>query len=61
MLEPLNQTVGAKPGQIVVVAITKQPTDKQPPFGKVVKVLGEMGAPGMATDIAIQNFGIPHE
>ena len=61
VLVPLNQTGGAKPGQIVVVAITKQPTDKQPPFGKVVKVLGEMGAPGMATDIAIHNFGIPHE
>ena len=61
VLVPLDQTGGAKPGQIVVVAITRQPTDKKPPFGKVVKVLGEMGAPGMATDIAIHNFGIPHE
>ncbi len=61
VLIPLKDTGGAKPGQIVVAAIVNQPTEKQPPVGKIVKVLGEMGAPGMATDIAIHNFGIPYQ
>ena len=61
ILVPLADTGGAKPGQVVVAAIVKQPTGKQPPVGKIVKVLGEMGAPGMATDIAIRNFGIPQD
>ncbi|KAA9133104.1 ribonuclease R [Marinihelvus fidelis] len=61
VLIPLKDTGGAKPGQIVVAAIINQPTEKQPPVGKIVQVLGEMGAPGMATDIAIHNFGIPYQ
>lgn len=61
VLIPLKDTGGAKPGQIVVAAIVNQPTEKQPPVGKIVQVLGDMGAPGMATDIAIHNFGIPYQ
>lgn len=61
VLIPLKDTMDARPGQVVVAAIVQQPTERQPPLGRIVQVLGEMGAPGMATDIAIHNFGIPFE
>ena len=58
---PLPDTAGARPGQVVVVEIVQQPGERQPPVGKVVEILGESGAPGMATEIAIRNFDLPHE
>jgi ribonuclease R len=61
VLVPLDQTAGAKPGQVVVAAITQQPGPRQPPLGKIVEILGETGAPGMATEIAIRNFDLPHK
>jgi ribonuclease R len=61
VLIPLKDTMDARPGQVVVAAIVQQPTERQPPLGRIVQVLGEMGDPGMATDIAIHNFGIPFE
>jgi len=61
VLIPLDDTLDAKPGQVVVAAIVRQPTDRKPPLGRIVQVLGDMGDPGMATDIALHNFGIPQE
>jgi len=61
VLIPLDQTGNAKPGQVVVAEITQQPGPRQPPLGKVVEILGETGAPGMATEIAIRNFDLPYE
>ncbi len=61
VLIPLSDTMDAKPGQVVVAAIVRQPTERKPPLGRIVQVLGDMGDPGMATDIALHNFGIPHE
>ncbi len=61
ILVPLPDTGGAKPGQVVVAAIVNQPSEHQPPVGKIVKILGDVNAPGMATDIAIHSFGIPHQ
>lgn len=61
ILIPLSETGGAKPGQVVVAKLTQQPGPRQPPVGKVVEILGETGAPGMATEIAIRNFGLSHE
>ncbi len=61
VLIPLDATLDARPGQVVVAALTQQPTHRQPPVGKIVQVLGEFGDPGMATDIALHNFGIPQE
>lgn len=60
VLIPLGDTLGARPGQIVVAEIVKPPAERQPPVGKVVEILGESGAPGMATEIAIRNFDLPH-
>lgn len=61
VLVPLPDTAGARPGQVVVVEITQQPGLRQPPVGKVIEVLGEGGAPGMATEIAVRNFDLPYE
>jgi ribonuclease R len=61
VLIPLDDTGGAKPGQVVVAWIVKPPTEYKPPVGKVVEILGETGAPGMATEIAIRNFNLPYE
>ncbi|MGK2927484.1 MAG: ribonuclease R [Lysobacterales bacterium] len=61
VLVPLGETGGARPGQVVVVEITRQPGERQPPLGRVTEILGKSGAPGMATEIAIRNFDLPYE
>ena len=61
VLIPLSDTAGARPGQVVVAQVVKPPAERQPPVGKVIEILGESGAPGMATEIAIRNFDLPHE
>jgi ribonuclease R len=61
VLVPLPDTAGARPGQVVVAEIVQQPGVRQPPVGKVVEILGESGAPGMATEIAMRNFDLPYE
>ena len=61
VLVPLKDTAGARPGQIVVAEILQQPDKRQPPVGRIVEILGRGGAPGMATEIAIRNFDLPHE
>jgi ribonuclease R len=61
ILIPDNAINGASSGQIVKVEIVEQPTFKRQPIGKVVEVLGDHMAPGMEVDIAIHNYGLPHE
>jgi len=58
---PLKDTLGARPGQVVVAEIMQQPGPRQPPVGRIVEILGKSGAPGMATEIAIRNFDLPYE
>jgi ribonuclease R len=61
VIVPLDDTGGAKPGQVVVAELVRPPGEHQPPLGRIVEILGESGAPGMATEIAIRNFGLPYE
>ena len=61
VMVPMRDTLGARPGQVVVAKIVTEPTDRQPPIGKITEILGQSGAPGMATEIAIRSHGIPHE
>jgi ribonuclease R len=61
ILIPDNAIGGAASGQIVKVEIVEQPTFKRQPIGKVVDVLGDHMSPGMEIDIAIHNYGLPHE
>ena len=58
---PLSDTLGARPGQVVVATIVKEPTERQSPVGKITEILGQSGAPGMATEIAIRSHGLPYE
>ena len=58
---PLKDTAGACPGQVVVAAIITEPSERQSPIGKITEILGESGAPGMATEIAIRSHGLPYE
>jgi ribonuclease R len=61
ILLPGDALGGAKEGQIVKVEITKQPTFKRQPIGRVVEIIGEHMAPGMEIEMAIHNHGLPRE
>jgi ribonuclease R len=61
VLVPATQLGDAQPGQVVIVEITRPPDRAAQPAGRVVRVLGEHGAPGMETDIAIHSHGLPVE
>jgi ribonuclease R len=61
VLVPQSQTGGAESGQIVIVELTQQPGRNAQPVGRVSRLLGEHGAPGMETDIAIHSHGLPYE
>jgi len=49
----------AKPGQIVVAHILDYPTQVEQATGRIVRVIGEPGKKGIATDIAIHSHAIP--
>ena len=58
---PLKDTLGARPGQVVVASIVIEPTGRQSPVGRITEILGQSGAPGMATEIAIRSYALPFE
>jgi ribonuclease R len=61
VLVPDAERGAAEPGQIVIVEITRPPSRNAQPVGRVSRVLGEHGAPGMETEIAIHSHGLPFE
>jgi ribonuclease R len=61
ILIPRANLGGAEAGQVVLVRIVEQPSRTAQPLGHVTRVLGEHGAPGMETDIAIHSHGLPFE
>jgi len=61
VLVPGGQLGGARSGQIVLVELIQQPSRTTGPAGRVTRILGDQGAPGMETDIAIHSFGLPFE
>lgn len=61
VLIPEDAIGSAASGQIVKVEIIEQPTFKRQPIGRIVDVIGDHMAPGMEIDIAIHNYGLPHE
>ncbi|MBM7456932.1 ribonuclease R [Oceanisphaera litoralis] len=60
ILIPQGETMGARMGQVVVIAISQRPTKRMTGVGKVIEVLGETMDPGMEIDIALRTHGIPH-
>jgi ribonuclease R len=61
VLVPPADLAGAGPDQVVIVQVTQPPTRNTQPVGRVTRVLGEQGAPGMETEIAIHSHGLPFE
>lgn len=59
LIPPYEQN-GAEHGQMVVVAITDQPTSHTRPLGKIIEVLGDHMAPGMEINVAIRNHNLPY-
>lgn len=71
-VEPSNQRVTqdilispdgikeAKHGQMVVVAVTSQPSARSRAIGEIVEVLGDHMAPGMEINVAIRNHELPY-
>ncbi len=52
---------GAKPGDMVAVALTRWPTGTRGAAGSVCEVLGDIDAPGVDTKIIIRKHGLPDE
>jgi ribonuclease R len=51
---------GAEQGQIVLVAVSRQPSRNAQPAGRVIQVLGDHMSPGMEVELALHNFSIPN-
>ena len=51
----------AKTGHYVVVEVISQPDKHRQPVGKLIEVLGEGDAVGIAVDIAIRSHDLPYE
>ncbi len=60
VLVALEDAGDAQRGQMVVVAITRQPCREHLPAGRVIRVLGDHLAPGIEIEAAIYNAGIPN-
>ncbi len=56
---PAGETGGARPGEMVTVALTRWPTATRGPIGRVTEALGDVDKPGVDTTIIIRKFGIP--
>src|SRR6188474_3199125 len=56
---PPGQEGGASPGEMVTVELTRWPTSTRGAIGRVAKVLGDIDAPGVDTEIIIRKYGIP--
>lgn len=61
ILIPYHMDMGAKPGQVVMVELTAQPSSGAHPMGKVVQILGNYADSGMEIEIALRKHKLPHE
>jgi len=56
---PRGEERGANDGEMVVIEITRWPSPTRGALGRVTRVLGDIDAPGVDTEIIIGKFGIP--
>jgi ribonuclease R len=56
---PSGESAAAKPGDMVVVEITRWPTPARGPLGRIAEVLGDIDEPGVDTEIIIRKYAIP--
>ncbi len=59
-LIPYHLDMEAKPGQIVIIEITAQPSFKSRPMGKVIQILGNYADSGMEIEIALRKHQLPY-
>lgn len=55
---PPDNYLGARPGQIVVAEVMRQPGQRAQPVGRVIEVLGEHLAPGMEIEVSIRKHNL---
>ncbi len=55
-----GKDAGAKPGQVVMVDLLRQPSRKSEPIAQVVEILGRYADPGMEVEIALRKHELPH-
>ena len=58
---PRDEHNEAKPGDMVVVEITRWPTPARGPLGRISEVLGDIDEPGVDNEIIIRKYNIPDE
>ena len=58
---PADQQLDAKPGDMVIIEITRYPTPARSALGRVLEVLGDIEEPGVDTEIIIRKYGINDE
>ena len=56
---PPGEQGGARPGEMVVAALTRFPTPTRGPVGRVVEVLGPLDTPGVDVRVVLRTHGIP--
>ncbi len=56
---PLKEKNGAKIGDIVIAEITHYATDRKPPVGRIIKVLGKPETPKAEIDLIIEELNLP--
>ena len=59
ILVPAQDLNGARPGQVVVVEITEQPTEGREALARVKEVLGGATDPGIEIEIALRKHALP--
>ena len=57
---PREERGGARNSQMVVVEIIQQPSKHGEVIGRVTRIMGELHAAGMATELAIHSHALPH-
>jgi ribonuclease R len=55
---PSGEHLDARPGDMVVVEITRWPTPARGPLGRVTEVIGDIDDPGVDNEIIIRKYGI---
>ncbi|PPC81140.1 MAG: ribonuclease R [Methylotenera sp.] len=61
ILIPYHLDMQAKPGQVVMVELTEQPSSHAQPMGKVVEILGNYADSGMEIEIALRKHNLPYQ
>ncbi len=61
ILIPYHLDMQAKPGQVVMVELTEQPSAHAQPMGKVVEILGNYADSGMEIEIALRKHNLPYQ